>query len=397
MWAIRKVRHIVQSSNQFIVFVDHASIVGIVKSSSLTTSSTDKLNPRLVRAAQYLSLYDLDIRHWPGRYYHIPDAISRLPAESKPSETDILEDVFTYNVTTIELAPQFKHELKAAYRTDKFWSDKLALIAESGDEPRPGIPFILDNGLIYHIDDLDRLRRLVIPKALEGDVFALHHDHAGHAGRHRAYHDICSSYYIRNLSRRLQNYIDRCIPCQLNQTKRHKPYGKLQPIQTPPIPFHTLSFDLIVGLPEFEVNGIKYDALMTVTDHFTKAVELIPGRSDWTSEQWAEAMYPMFRRWGIPRATISDRDPKWLSTFFQAIFRRQGTVMLLTTAYHPQSDGQSERTNQTVEIAIRYHIAQSRQKNWVEILPDIAARLNNSINASTGKTLNKLIYSFRLN
>ena len=73
------------------------------------------------------------------------------------------------------------------------------------------------------------------------------HDEHHHAGFHRAYNSITSSLYIRNLSRRLKQYITHCPKCLHYQTVRHAPYGALQPIVGPPIPFHTVTADFILG------------------------------------------------------------------------------------------------------------------------------------------------------
>lgn len=393
VWSVRKLRHIIQSSRApVIIFSDHSATVGIAKSTSLTSSSTDKLNPRLIRAAQYLSLFEIEIRYWPGRLHVIPDALSRLPTQddSAPND-DTLEEIYTFNVLTVELDKKFKDTLINSYHADKYWSRISALVGNA-DSPRPGVPFKLRNKLLHYVNPTDGRERLCIPKALEGDIFRIHHDERDHAGIFRAYQSISAGFFIRHLSRRLRIYIAHCMVCQLNRTLRHKPFGELQPIQTPPIPFHTMCFDIVTGLPE--VQG--FNAMMSMTCHCSKAAKLFPGRDDYTSEQWAEVTYIGFLEWGIPKASISDRDPKFMSEIFRGIFRRQGTFMMVTTAYHPQSDGQSERTNQTAELAIRFKAAMGNI-DWVTALPEIAARLNNAPNATTGKAPNEILYGFKVN
>jgi hypothetical protein len=101
-----------------------------------------------------------------------------------------------------------------------------------------------------------------------------------------------------------------------------------------------------------------YNMIMTVTDTFTKRIAFIPGKNTWTAEQWGVALLRMLltNDWGIPKEIISDKDPKFLSAVWMAIFEGLKVRLLYSTAYHPQSDGQSERTNQTAEIAFRYLI-----------------------------------------
>lgn len=84
---------------------------------------------------------------------------------------------------------------------------------------------------------------------------------------------------------------------------------------------------------------------MSVTDKFSKRVTFVPGRTDWTARQWAVALIRELADWGIPLAIISDRDTKFVSDLWRQIFKSLSVKLLLTTSWHPESDGQSERTN----------------------------------------------------
>lgn len=97
---------------------------------------------------------------------------------------------------------------------------------------------------------------------------------------------------------------------------------------------------------------------MTVTCKFSKKVTIIPGASTYTAKDWAKALLERLAiaDWGLPSAIISDRDRKFLSELWTEIFKQLGVKLLYSTAYHPQTDGQSERTNQTVEIALQFYI-----------------------------------------
>ncbi|KAJ5689575.1 hypothetical protein N7462_003967 [Penicillium macrosclerotiorum] len=119
---------------------------------------------------------------------------------------------------------------------------------------------------------------------------------------------------------------------------------------------------------------------MTCTDKFTKRVGYIPGRADWDGESWAKPLLTMFMSgdWGLPTVIISDRDPKFVQGLWATIFTILGINLLYTTAYHPQADGQSERSNQS------------------SALPNLQASMNSSINVSTGYTPHKLMYGTEL-
>ena len=108
--------------------------------------------------------------------------------------------------------------------------------------------------------------------------------------------------------------------------------------------------------------------MLTVNCKFTKKKLLIPGFDEWTAEDWANAFLVALvsHDWGNPVTIISDRDSKFMSTFWRTNFRKLGVTLATSTAYHPQTDGQSERTNQTVEIALRSHLTTGTD-DWVKL------------------------------
>ena len=125
-----------------------------------------------------------------------------------------------------------------------------------------------------------------------------------------------------------------------------------------------ITLDMVVKLPPAMYEGTEYDSFMMATDKLTKMVTLILGREDWSAESWANAFFKSYyRRWGVPARIITDRGKVFLSEFWTALFRILRTSLLVTTAYHPQSDGQSERTNQTVEISNGIRSVQDRDRN----------------------------------
>ena len=98
------------------------------------------------------------------------------------------------------------------------------------------------------------------------------------------------------------------------QTRRHHPYGSLNPIETLPVPYYTLTLDFVLYLPESQKG---YNVILSVTDKFTKGITCIPGKSTWTAAEWADVFLERVEiiNWGIPKAIISDRDRKFLSEF----------------------------------------------------------------------------------
>jgi hypothetical protein len=100
--------------------------------------------------------------------------------------------------------------------------------------------------------------------------------------------------------------------------------------------------------------------------------------------------------WGIIKETINDRDPKFMSEFWQTLLDLLGVVMLVSTAYHPQTDGQSERTNQTVKIALRFFTADHPKTEWTEFLPGLTMKFNNMVHESTGYSATEIMYGEKI-
>jgi len=107
-----------------------------------------------------------------------------------------------------------------------------------------------------------------------------------------------------------------------------------------------VTIDFVLGLP-LTAEPDNYDTVLSVTDKFSKRITLLPGRSTYSAEDWAKTFLNGLVDWEVPKAIISDRDPKFLSAFWKAAFRALRTALLTSTVYHPQTDGQSQRTNQT--------------------------------------------------
>ena len=141
----------------------------------------------------------------------------------------------------------------------------------------------------------------------------------------------------------------------------------------------------------------KFNAIISVTCKFSKRVTLIPGTNTWSAEDWAHAFLKKLDLidWGLPGELITDHDPKFLSSFWKALFANLGVKLLNNIAYYPQTDGSSERTNQTVEIALRFFVyAIEDSSYWPKVLPQIQSLLNNTSSSTTGKTPNEIAYGF---
>ena len=405
VWCLRKIRHMAESSKLPVrIYTDHGASLGIAKQSSLETTSAERSNLRLVRASEYIQRFNIELCHKAGKSNTIPDALSRLassmPAPKDPEldfafadfvstdfpNTGLLSTAtataYNFTATLAEMSDDFRQKLLDGYQQDKDYvriteildaNDKVKDSSQVDcgqliDTNKAALPFTQDeNGLIWHTGS--GVLRLCIPQSLVGEILKIAHTSIGHPGIARTYERAASSWYVRKLRHHVQEFVRHCPECLIHQTRRHSPYRSLQPIQSPSVPFHTITIDFILALPKTK-DG--YDCVMSVTCKFSKRVTLIPGKKTWSARQWAEALLDRLylADWGLPKVILSDRDRKFLSEFWSALFTRLGVQLLYSTAYHPQTDGQSEKTNQTVEIMLRFFIATlEKPTEWLRCLP----------------------------
>jgi transposase InsO family protein len=134
--------------------------------------------------------------------------------------------------------------------------------------------------------------------------------------------------------------------CQHTKHENFKPAGKLQPLPVPEAPWQDISLDFIEGLPKSD----GCDSILVVVDRFTKFAHFIPLRHPFSSSQVAKALWDnVIKLHGIPLTIVSDRDRIFTSHTWREMLQTAGTKLLYSTAYHPQTNGQTERVNQCLE------------------------------------------------
>jgi len=197
---------------------------------------------------------------------------------------------------------------------------------------------LLRDNLIYVPDD-DSLRL---------EITRMHHDDAlaGHYGIAKTYELLCRNYYFPDMAKYVKKYVETCDTCARGKARRHAPHGELAPLPVPAGPWKGISCDFIVDLP---LSHGK-DALLVFIDRLTKMCHLIACAKTTTAPEFAR-MYLDYvvRLHGLPDSIVSDRGGIFTSKFWKALSRMLGTKQRLSTAFHPQTDGQTERMNQTVE------------------------------------------------
>jgi hypothetical protein len=198
-------------------------------------------------------------------------------------------------------------------------------------------------------------------------------------GRDRTMFAVARRFWWPRMSRHVGQYVSSCPTCQRIKSDRGKPPGLLQPLPVPEFPWQDVSLDFIVSLPLCQ----SFDAILTVTDRFSKMVHFIPCTTTLSSEEVANLFVrEVFRLHGMPRSIVSDRDPKFVGEFWQAFFKSLHVKLRMSTAYHPQSDGATERANQSVQQMLRGYVG-ARQDTWVEFLPLVEFAYNSTVHTST--------------
>ncbi|SPO42299.1 uncharacterized protein PSFLO_07782 [Pseudozyma flocculosa] len=166
---------------------------------------------------------------------------------------------------------------------------------------------------------------------------------AGHPGRDATLEHAQRLYYWPNMKSWVADYVASCDACARTKRPRHRPYGYLQPLKTPDRPWGSISADFIEGLPLSD----GYDSILVVVDRLTKTAVMVPTTKDVTSAQTAALFEKhVFSRFGLPDDVTTDRGRQFISEGWRTFAQKHGFAHNLSTAYHPQTDGQTERVNQ---------------------------------------------------
>ena len=185
------------------------------------------------------------------------------------------------------------------------------------------------------------------------------------------------------MDRLIRSYVRTCDKCQRSKPTLQKPSGLLQPFPNPSEPWERVSLDFITKLPT-TMRG--HDSILVVVDMLSKMAHFIPMRETCTAEQVAELFVDhVVRHHGLPKTLVSDRDTRFTGKFWQALFGMCGTRLNLSTAFHPQTDGQTERMNRTLEESLRSYVL-PHHRDWDQHLIPIEMAYNDSVHSSTRET-----------
>ncbi|GJS91888.1 putative reverse transcriptase domain-containing protein [Tanacetum coccineum] len=167
----------------------------------------------------------------------------------------------------------------------------------------------------------------------------------------KMYYDLRDLYWWHGMKRGIAEYVSRCLTCFKIKDEHQKPSGFLQQPEIPEWKWEKITMDFVTKLPK---SSSGHDTIWVVVDRLTKSAHFLPIREDYKTEKLAKIYTnEIVARHGVPVSIISDRDGRFTSHLWQAFQKALGTRLDMSTAYHPQTDGQSERTIQTLEDMLR--------------------------------------------
>lgn len=355
-------RHYLQLK-EFQIFTDHRSLAHLDEH-RLHTPWQKKMFTRLL-GLQYRIVFKK------GSDNSAADALSRHP------------NVESSCLAISSCTPKWVAEIADSYSQDSATTDIIAkLVVDASAVPN----FSWQDGLLRY-----KNRIWVGPSSeLQHKLLTAFHSSAvgGHSGIPVTYARIKQLFAWKGLKQAVQDFVRQCVICQQAKSDRSRLPGLLQPLPVPTSLWQIISMDFIVALPKSQT----YTCILVVVDVFTKYANFLPLKHPFTALSVARLFHDqIYKHHGLPQSIISDRDSVFLSHLWQELFRLADVKLCMSSAYHPQSDGQTERVNQCVETFLRCFV-HACPKQWSKWLSVAQFWFNSSPHSATGLSPYEALY-----
>ncbi|RDB18869.1 hypothetical protein Hypma_014481 [Hypsizygus marmoreus] len=317
------------------------------------------------------------------------------PSNIKPPST-LAEEPEHRPHLLVSMSPELVQKFIDGYPLDEFLRKKYPLEAPNPEKILTPSHFQRGkNGLLYFID-ADWTHRLCVPKNMINYVLRWVHDspfESAHAGPRRFLARLKELFYWSTMAKDVVVYSATCDVCQKIKIDRRKKMGGLRPAHIPNRPFATVSLDMITGLPPSGEE--KYTAILAIVDKLTKFAIIIPTHDELSQGGFAKLFVERVANvYGLPERIIADRDKRWATAFWKSVVERYGSIMALSSSHHPQTDGQTEVLNATLEQMLRAYVATDRT-SWARWLSEIAFAYNSAVHSSTTYSPNFLLMGYK--
>ncbi|KAI3771892.1 hypothetical protein L6452_03063 [Arctium lappa] len=347
------------------LYTDHKSLKHIF--------DQKELNMRQRRWLELLKDYDCELLYHPGKANVVADALSRKVCGGNSRAT------FARIEVTSTLIDRIKESQAEALLEENLKGEVMAKQHLLLTEDSRGVK--LFNGRVW-VPKIGGNRELLLEDAHKSK-------YSIHPGSTKMYRDLKLLYWWPVMKLDVARYVEQCVTCLQVKAEHQKPYGSLQSLEIPEWKWEHITMDFVTKLPK-TLKG--HDAIWVIVDRLTKSAHFLAMRETLPMDKLAKLYIDeVISRHGVPLSIVSDRDSRFTSHFWDGLQKELGTRVKLSTAYHPQTDGQSERTIQTLEDMLRSCLIDFGG-SWDTHLPLVEFAYNNSYHSSIGMAPFEALY-----
>jgi len=375
-------RHLLEGvQTKFEIWTDHKNLEYFMK--------TQKLNRRQARWALYLSRFDFILKHVAGTKMGKADGLSRrsdwkIGVDKDNSNQVFIKDNWIHNMYEVVVEGSEVDILEKIKKARSKNEDVVRVVEEmkkAGVKELRGDEWKIEGELVL------KEEKVYVPKdeELRVEVIRLHHDvlAAGHEGRWKTVELVTRNYWWPGVTRDVGKYVEGCDLCQRMKNRTEEPAGKLKLSKVPKKPWSHLTVDFITKL--LVVAG--KDAVLVVCDRLSKMTHFVATTEGISVEGLARLFWDnVWKLHGLPESVVSDRGPQFIAELTKELNRMLGIKTKLSTAFHPQTDGQTKRMNQELEQYLQFFI-EHRQKDWPEWMAAAEFAINNKVHTATKVSL----------